>query len=95
MKYGNEVVARFESLQEQAKKIEKELSELKKQFIESNGGESDDHVITIKDNFRELVASKAEFEKQFGPNWLKENNLLKLSAFNTVVITRKIAAKVS
>lgn len=93
MKYGNEVIARFEALQSQAKLIEKELNELKKQFIESNGGESDDHVITIKDNFREIVASKADFEKKFGADWLKENNLLKLSAFNTVVITRKIAVK--
>lgn len=93
MKYGKEVIERYEFLQDQAKKIEKEIAEFKKQFIESNGGESEEHTITIKDNFREIVAGKAEFEKRFGADWLKENNLLKLSAFNTVVITRKIAAK--
>ncbi len=51
-------------------------------------------LIVIKDNFRESVASKADFEKKLGASWLKDNGLLKLSAFNTVVISRKIERKV-
>ena len=95
MKYENEMIERYEALQAEAKRIEKELDAMKKEFIASNGGESDDHLIVIKDNFRESVASKAEFEKRFGADWLKDNGLLKLSAFNTVVIQRKIARAVS
>lgn len=94
MKYGKEVIERYEYLQQLAKQTEKELNELKSQFISSNGGESDDHLIVIKDNFRESVASKADFEKKLGASWLKDNGLLKLSAFNTVVISRKIERKV-
>lgn len=94
MKYGNEVIERYESLLEQVKVIDRELAELKAQFIASNGGESDSHVVVIKDNFRELVAGKGEFEKKFGATWLRDNGLLKVSAFNTVVIARKTAVKV-
>ena len=89
MKYSNETVKRYESLQEQAKLIEKELAELKKQFIASNGGETDEHVITLKDNFRETVASKADFEAKLGASFLKDHGLLKLTAYNTVVISKK------
>lgn len=89
MKYSTETVKRYESLQEQAKLIEKELSELKKQFIATNGGETEDHVITLKDNFRETVASKADFEAKLGASFLKDNGLLKLTAYNTVVISLK------
>jgi predicted chitinase len=95
MKYQNEMIEKYEALQAEAKRIEKELNEMKSQFIASNGGESENHLIVIKDNFRESVASKAEFEKRFGADWLKDNGLLKLSAFNTVVIQRKIARAVS
>lgn len=95
MKYENQVIERYESLQAQAKIIEKELNELKAQFIANGNGESESHLIVIKDNFRESVASKSEFEKKFGAAWLKDNGLLKLSAFNTVVISRKIERKVS
>lgn len=95
MKYENQVIERYESLQAQAKMIEKELNELKAQFISNGNGESESHLIVIKDNFRESVASKSEFEKKFGASWLKDNGLLKLSAFNTVVISRKIERKVS
>jgi hypothetical protein len=89
MKYSNETVKRYESLQEQAKLIEKELAELKRQFIASNGGETDEHLITLKDNFRETVASKADFEAKLGASFLKDHGLLKLTAYNTVVISRK------
>jgi len=89
MKYSIETVKRYETLQEQAKLIEKELSELKKQFIASNGGETDEHLITLKDNFRETVASKADFEAKLGASFLKDNGLLKLTAYNTIVISRK------
>jgi hypothetical protein len=89
MKYGKEVVQRYEFLQEQAKLIERELAEIKKQFIASNGGETEDHVITLKDNFRETVASKADFEAKLGASFLKDNGLLKLTAYNTVVISLK------
>jgi hypothetical protein len=94
MKYQNEMIEKYEALQAEAKRIEKELDAMKKEFISSNGGESDDHLIVIKDNFRESVASKADFEKKFGASWLKDNGMLKLSAFNTVVISRKIEKKV-
>jgi hypothetical protein len=93
MKYGQEVIERYENLLEQAKMIDREISELKAQFIASNGGESDSHLIAIKDNFREIVAGKSEFEKKFGATWLRDNGLLKVSAFNTVVIARKSAVK--
>lgn len=89
MKYEKELIERYESLQLQSKTIEKELSELKARFIADGGGESESHLVVIKDNFRESVASKVEFEKKFGAAWLKDNGLLKLSAFNTVVITLK------
>ena len=89
MKYSIETVKRYEALQEQAKLIEKELAELKRQFIASNGGETEDHVITLKDNFRETVASKADFEAKLGASFLKDRGLLKLTAYNTIVISRK------
>ena len=89
MNYSKETIQLYESLQAQAKEIEKELAELKRQFIASNGGESEDHIIVIKDNFREIVAGKADFEAKFGASWLKDNGLLKLSAYNTVVIALK------
>jgi hypothetical protein len=93
MKYSNELVKRYETLQEQVKQLEKEISELKKQFIASGSGESEDYLIVIKDNFRETVAGKADFETKFGSNWLKDNGLLKLSAFNTVVVGLKSQKK--
>lgn len=89
MKYSIETVKRYETLQEQAKLIEKELAELKKQFIASGGGETDEHLITLKDNFRETVASKADFEAKMGASFLKDHGLLKLTAYNTIVISRK------
>lgn len=89
MKYSIETVKRYESLQEQAKLIEKELAELKKEFIASNGGETDEHVISLKDNFRETVASKADFEAKLGASFLRDHGLLKLSVYNTIIISRK------
>lgn len=83
-------VNRYQELQETIKQAEKELSELKSEFIASNGGESDLHYVVIKDNFRESVASKKLFEEKFGVNWLKDNGMLSLSAFNTVVISQKL-----
>jgi hypothetical protein len=89
MKYAKETIQRYESLQAQAKEIEKELAELKRQFIASNGGETDEHVIILKDNFRETVAGKADFEAKLGASFLRDNGLLKLTAYNTIVISRK------
>ena len=94
MKYENKKIERYLELLDAVKTMEKEIAEMKNEFISNEGGESDDHLIVIKDNFRESVASKADFEKKFGASWLKENGLLKLSAFNTVVISRKIERKV-
>lgn len=90
MKYENEKIKRYETLLEQVKQFEKEISVLKAEFIATNGGESEDFTITIKDNFREIVAGKKDFEQKMGPEWLKENGLIKISAFNTVIVTRKI-----
>lgn len=94
MKYENKKIERYLELLDAVKAMEKEIAEMKNEFISSEGGESDDHLIVIKDNFRESVASKADFEKKFGASWLKDNGLLKLSAFNTVVVSRKIERKV-
>lgn len=87
--YSDEKIKRYEELQALIKAMTNELDSLKDEFIQSNGGESDSYLITLKDNFRESVASKADFEKKLGASWLKDNGLLKLSAFNTVVISLK------
>ena len=89
MNYSKETIQRYESLQAQAKEIEKELAEMKRQFIATNGGESEDHIVVIKDNFREIVAGKADFEAKLGASFLKDHGLLKLTAYHTVVIALK------
>ena len=90
MKYNNATIERYEYLQEQIKLQTKELEEMKRQFIASNGGESEDYSIVLKDNFRENVASKSVFESRLGASWLKDNGLLNLIAYSTVIISRKI-----
>jgi hypothetical protein len=89
MKYTNEQIQRYESLQAESKRIEKELAEMRAAFIASQGGESPDYVVTLKDNFRETVAAKADFAAKLGPTFLKDNGLLKLTAYNTVIVTKK------
>lgn len=83
-------INKYQSLQQAIKDAEKELTALKNEFLASNGGESDNHYVVIKDNFRESVAPKKVFEEKLGVNWLKENDLLTLAAFNTIVITLKV-----
>lgn len=82
-------INRYLELQQSIKESEKELSELKAEFVAGGNGESESNYLVIKDNFRESVASKKVFEEKLGVNWLKENNLITLSVFNTIVITAK------
>lgn len=89
MFYDNNLIKRFETLKEQAKQIEKEMSEIKNMFIQSNGGESAEYQVFIKDNTRESVCSKSVFELKFGNDWLKSNDLLTVSNFKTVNVIKK------
>lgn len=94
MKYTDNEIREYDELNELIKALTKKRDAIKDRFIQSNGGESDSYLITLKDNFRETVASRGEFDKRFGPGWLKDNGLLKLSAFSTVTISQKTKVKV-
>lgn len=92
MFYDNNLIKRFETLKEQAKQIEKEMAEIKNMFIQSNGGESAEYTVFIKDCIRESVCSKDIFAVKFGQDWLKANDLLTVSNYKTVnVIKRKVS----
>lgn len=93
MKYTDNEIREYDELNELIKALTKKRDAMKDRFIQSNGGESETYFVTLKDNFRETVASKAEFEKRFGTEWLKENGLLKLSAFSTVTVSVKAKAE--
>ena len=93
MKYTDNEIREYDELNELIKALTKKRDAMKDRFIQSNGGESESYLVTLKDNFRETVASKAEFEKRFGSEWLKDNGLLKLSAFSTVTISVKTSAE--
>ena len=86
---NQELINRYEELQNIVKQADKELARLKADFIASNGGESETHLVVIRDNFREILVSKDVFATKFGEDFLKENELTKISAFNTIVIARK------
>jgi hypothetical protein len=87
--YNDALIAEYQSKLDAMKKLEKEIDAIKKEFFESQGGESESFMVTLKDNYRESVASKAVFEEKFGADFLRKNDLLKLSVFQTVIISMK------
>jgi|LakMenE18May11ns_1017448.scaffolds.fasta_scaffold9959586_23 hypothetical protein len=89
VKSFNEKCEAYLNISERIKKLEKQLSELRSEFIASNGGESTDFLVSIRHSVRESVAAKTEFVAKFGPDFLKENGLLKVSEVKTVSVTDK------
>lgn len=87
--YNDALIQEYQSKLDQVKKLEKEIDAIKKEFIESEGGESESFLIVLKDNYREIVASKSVFEERLGADFLKKNDLLKISVFQTVVVSLK------
>lgn len=94
MNYTDNEIIEYEALNDQIKELTKRRDTIKARFLDSQGGESETYQIVLKDNYRETVASKAEFDKIMGQDFLRSNGLLKISAFNTVVIAQKTSKKV-
>jgi hypothetical protein len=94
MKYTDNEINEYETLNDQIKKLTKRRDAIKARFLDSQGGESETYQVVLKDNYREIVAGKSEFDKVLGPDFLRSHGLLKISAFHTVVIVRKIAERV-
>lgn len=84
------LIERFETLKALIKNATNEVDTIKDALIKSNGVSTNNYNIVIKDNFRESVAGKDVFKERFGATWLKDNNLLNLSAYSTVVVARKV-----
>lgn len=87
--YETSLVERYETLQKIIKESTKELDILKADFIASHGGETDQHLIVIKEMTRESVASKAVFTEKLGATFLQDNGLLNQISYSTVVIAPK------
>ncbi len=94
MKYVDKDVVRYEELNELIKGLTKERDEIKARFLAEGSGESENYLVALKDNYRETVAGKAEFDRVMGPDFLRSKGLLKVSAFNTVTIALKTSRKV-
>jgi hypothetical protein len=93
MKYQDNEINEYESLNDQIKELTKKRDAIKARFIDSQGGESESFQVVLKDNFREIVAGKADFDAKLGADFLRSNGLLKVSAYQTVTIARKSAVK--
>jgi hypothetical protein len=94
MKYQDNEINEYESLNDTIKELTKRRDAIKARFIDSQGGESESFQVVLKDNFREIVAGKADFDKVLGPDFLRSHGLLKVSAFHTVVVSRKASERV-
>ena len=85
----NEQVKTYLELTAEIKRLEKQVDAIKAEWIASNGVETPDYFVIIKRSVRESVAGKGVFSEKFGENWLKENDLIKLSEVKTVVVQDK------
>jgi hypothetical protein len=94
MKYTDNEINEYETLNDQIKELTKRRDAIKARFLDSQGGESETYQVVLKDNYREIVAGKADFDKALGSDFLRSHGLLKVSAFHTVVIVRKTAERV-
>jgi hypothetical protein len=94
MNYTDNEINEYEALNDQIKELTKRRDAIKARFLDSQGGESETYQVVLKDNYRETVAGKADFDKALGPDFLRSHGLLKVSAFHTVVVVRKTSERV-
>jgi len=85
----NEQVKQYLELVEQMKTIEKRIDAIKGEWLATNGVETEDYLVVIRRSLRESVAGKGAFAEKFGENFLKENDLLRLSEVKTVVVQER------
>lgn len=85
----NETVKQYLELTAEVKRLEKLIDGIKAEWISTNGVETDDYLVVIKRSIRESVAAKGAFAEKFGENFLKENDLLRMSEVKTVVVQER------
>jgi len=89
MNYETKMIERYNELTTIVKNATKELDALKAQFLSTNGGETETHLIVIKESLREIIANRKEFENKFGQSFLNDNGLIRSTIVRQVVVTAK------
>lgn len=85
----NKMLAQYLANKELVAQLLRDNSILEAAIKLKGGVNTRDYTAVVKENERQYVVGRKEFETKFGPEFLVKNDLLKTSTYQQVIIVEK------